>query len=99
MGKSAALVLAPLLLILMMIMIMILAAVTTTNTVAAASSEVDFSYDFSSDVGPDSWKDLEVEDNQCGGASNSPIALVSKRCTSHADYKFSVRNVPVRCVA
>lgn len=56
-----------------------------------ASSEVEFSYDPASDVGPEFWKDLEIENNQCGGTSNSPIALETAKCTSFADYKFTVR--------
>lgn len=49
-----------------------------------------YSYDPFSDVGPDVWKALVMDDNQCGGTSNSPIALESEACTVFADYKFDV---------
>jgi carbonic anhydrase len=60
-------------------------------TAVLGAGEVEFSYDPASDVGPEFWKDLEMDNNQCGGTSNSPIALSSQKCTSFADYKFTVR--------
>jgi hypothetical protein len=69
----------------------LLASSVVPAAVSSSSSEVDFSYDPYSDIGPSHWKDLQVEDNQCGGSSNSPVALETKPCTSRANYKFTVR--------
>jgi hypothetical protein len=67
------------------------------TTASASSSEVEFSYDPSSNIGPEYWKDLQVDNNQCGGLSNSPIALQTKPCTTFADYTFTVRKRSNEC--
>jgi hypothetical protein len=67
--------------------LLLLAPLTHLTLVDAAPA---YSYDPFSDVGPDLWKALLMEDNQCGGTSNSPIALESEACTVFADYSFGV---------
>jgi len=55
------------------------------------NSEVAFSYNNASPVGPEFWKDLEMEENECGGDSNSPVAIdKSSTCDAMADYKLGV---------
>jgi carbonic anhydrase len=83
------------LLLLLLLLAAILGFGNVQMTAVLGAEEVEFSYDPASDVGPEFWKDLEMENNQCGGTSNSPIALSSQKCTSFADYKFTVRPSPV----
>jgi carbonic anhydrase len=72
---------------------LILAALLTMLLTPAVrgSDGVAYSYDPSSSVGPEFWKDLVMDSNQCGGISNSPIAVESQPCTTYADYTFTVR--------
>ena len=67
--------------------LLFLAPLTRYKLVDAAPA---YSYDPFSNVGPDLWKALAMEGNQCGGTSNSPIALESEACTLFADYSFDV---------
>jgi hypothetical protein len=61
------------------------------NALAAAEGLSAFNYDPNSPKGPEFWKDLtDVENNQCGGTSNSPIALETTACTLFEDYQFEV---------
>lgn len=70
---------------------LLLALLTYHKFVDAAPA---YSYDPFSNVGPDLWKALEMEENQCGGTSNSPIALESAACNVFADYDFDVSQLP-----
>jgi carbonic anhydrase len=62
----------------------------TFDAASAVDSDI-FNYDPNSPKGPEFWKDIALENNQCGGTSNSPIALESMPCTMFEDYKFEVR--------
>ena len=67
----------------------IIIAITTSLSLGA---EVEFSYDPTSDVGPDNWGTLDVEDNQCDGMSQSGINVVTGQCDEfNANYTFTVR--------
>lgn len=51
----------------------------------------DFNYDDNdADKGPAAWANLPLDDNQCGGDSNSPIALESRACDIFEEYVFTV---------
>jgi carbonic anhydrase len=58
--------------------------------VVHASSEASFSYDPNSDVGPQNWGLLPIEENACDGTKNSPIAVETTSCDRFEDYVFSV---------
>jgi carbonic anhydrase len=51
----------------------------------------EYSYDITAPLGPPNWASVEIEDNQCGGLSQSPIAITSMECSEYSDYKFEVR--------
>jgi carbonic anhydrase len=73
------------------VMTMTMMMMTMLTPAVRGSAPVVYSYDPSSSVGPEFWKDLVMDSNQCGGISNSPIALESQQCTTFADYTFTVR--------
>ncbi len=68
---------------------------------ASGITSAAFSYDPDADNGPDHWKDLEIDGNQCGGESNSPIAVETHGCDRYEEYTMSVSssNVSCRCRA
>ena len=45
------------------------------------------------DYGPYAWADLDMDNNQCGGYSNSPIAIEKTHCDLRADYNFTVSSL------
>lgn len=72
--------------------ILALTATALTIEQASAAGAADFTYDPTTDKGPADWKDLVYEDgtdNQCGGQSNSPIAVQPSTCDKFEDYTFS----------
>lgn len=40
--------------------------------------------------GPNTWPDIDIPDNQCGGSRNSPIAITSNSFCEPVDYVFNV---------
>jgi carbonic anhydrase len=69
-----------------------LAAASLMGHANAAGGAV-FSYDPTADLGPSNWGDVDVDDNQCEGEKNSPIAVEKSACTRFEDYSFSVSTV------
>jgi carbonic anhydrase len=61
-----------------------------TSTLVHAATSAAFSYDPTSDVGPDNWGLLPLDGNQCDGEKNSPIAVTTSGCTRYANYQFDV---------
>jgi carbonic anhydrase len=49
-----------------------------------------YNYDSSSSIGPDQWASLAIDNNQCGGSKNSPIAVETTACDTYADYTLTV---------
>ena len=50
-----------------------------------------FSYKPDSDKAPSAWASLPVENNACGGSSQSGIDVPTSSCDVTGDYVFSVR--------
>ena len=68
-----------------------LVAASWTSSHVAGEGKVQFNYDPTSDIGPEHWKDLQYQGgNECGGMSNSPIAVESAPCDFYDDYIFTV---------
>ena len=57
---------------------------------ANAETAASFSYDLHATTGPDNWGKLDIENNQCGGTSNSPIAITTHDCDRYEDYVLNV---------
>ena len=58
---------------------------------AAVLGEGKFSYDIEAADGPLNWADLDIENNQCGGMSQSGIDIPTGPCDEiMADYVFTV---------
>jgi hypothetical protein len=75
-------------------LVLMLLSLLSTNIVvhAAKSSASMFSYDITDmELGPLGWGTLDMEDNQCGGSVQSPIAIETTSCTEYANYIFTVR--------
>ena len=52
-----------------------------------------YCYDEGTECGPENWANLDPEvvpNNECGGDSNSPIAVDNDGCTVFADYSLTV---------
>ena len=64
-----------------------------SSTSTAIAEEVAFSYDPDSATGPAYWGDLNLEDNQCDGESNSPIDVQTFDCDVFASYMLRVSNI------
>lgn len=55
--------------------------------------DVSFSYDPHAENGPSNWGKLPIDDNQCDGTSNSPIAIQTYECDRYEDYILNVSTV------
>jgi carbonic anhydrase len=67
----------------------LLSALAISAPLAAFAAEGNYNYDFADPVlGPDGWKDLPISFNQCGGGSNSPIAVTATECGRTVDYSL-----------
>jgi carbonic anhydrase len=59
--------------------------------ITAFAAEVEFSYDLEANDGPSNWATLDIEDNDCGGMSQSGINVPTGDCDElNADYKLEV---------
>jgi carbonic anhydrase len=61
-----------------------------TVTLVHAATGAAFSYDPEAENGPANWSKLEIDGNQCGGSSNSPIAVYTRACDRWGNYEFQV---------
>jgi carbonic anhydrase len=59
------------------------------SAVVSAADGV-YSYDPDNEFGPANWAKVKVENNQCGGLKNSPIAVQTAACDEFQDYKLTV---------
>ena len=59
--------------------------------ITITASEVSFSYNPDSPVGPSNWGTLAIDNNQCSGQKNSPIAVNTSPCDVKKDYTLLVR--------
>ena len=57
------------------------------------ASEASFSYDPDSPYGPSNWGTLAIDNNQCSGQKNSPIAVKTIPCSVKKDFTLLVRKV------
>ena len=64
--------------------------VTITNVAVVRAQDGAYSYDPANEFGPDNWASVVVEDNQCGGLKQSPIAVSTMDCTDFEDYTLTV---------
>ena len=72
---------------------MLLLVVLSTMTPSTHATEENFSYDPSSEFGPQHWAELDIENNQCGGNAQSGINIESSSCNEYnATYIFNVSN-------
>jgi carbonic anhydrase len=53
-------------------------------------SEAKFNYNPDSPYGPAFWGDLKIDNNQCNGDKNSPIAIETSCCDVKANYTLKV---------
>jgi carbonic anhydrase len=65
-----------------------LVALTLPHFTSAADGV--YSYDSASPFGPANWGDVVLDNNQCNGRKNSPIAVEDPGCTIYADYNLNV---------
>lgn len=72
-----------------MLSIVSFSSLSCLDTVTA-KTEATFSYDPHAETGPDNWGKLDIENNQCNGMSNSPIAIETHHCDRYEDYVFNV---------
>jgi carbonic anhydrase len=68
----------------------VMVSTTTYLTLVQADGAAKYSYHSEDDLGPANWADVDVEDNQCGGDTQSPIAIDSRSCDMYANYRFIV---------
>ena len=62
-----------------------------TERPSIPTSQSDFCFDVDNErCGPDSWPDLDIENNQCGGSRNSPVTLTTLDVCEPVDYVFDV---------
>jgi carbonic anhydrase len=74
----------------------LLSALALSAPLVSLAAEGTYNYDFADQVlGPDGWKDLPLEFNECGGASNSPIAVTATECGRTVDYTLRNGNCTI----
>ena len=59
-------------------------------TVVAPVVHALYSYEMDDRFGPPRWSEVVVDNNQCGGKTQSPIAIDFSKCTKYANYRFKV---------
>jgi hypothetical protein len=71
--------------------ILLFTVTAPTFTFVNADTGAAFSYDPEAANGPANWGKLEIDGNQCGEKSNSPIAVYTRACDRWGNYEFQVR--------
>jgi carbonic anhydrase len=72
------------------------AALSLSGPFLSSAAEGDYSYDPLKDNGPQNWATLSIENNQCGGDMNSPVAVTSKtQCDRQKSYVMNAGDCAV----
>jgi hypothetical protein len=73
--------------------IVVVTVLVSTTYLGQADGVAKYSYHSEDALGPANWANVDVEDNQCGGDTQSPIAIVSRSCDMYANYRFIVSSM------